>query len=140
MIIRKSVQTDKVIIYDCMLQQETCYVVEKDGQVVGYFDLRNCEELEGDQLDGKIFEKANIDIEKDAYLYYINSSEKGCGKEMLKYIFNELKINKILLEAYEDKLPYWIRKGAVVLDGCNCTFREDIYRLILTKELFENLE
>lgn len=60
--IRQSEATDKIIMKDPILQQESCFIAEENNKEIGYFDLRPCDELEGDQLEGKVFEKAGIDL------------------------------------------------------------------------------
>lgn len=92
------------------MKPHTTYVALNNQEVVGYFS-------------GEVEENIIYDL-------YIITKKRGFSRKILEFIFNELKVNKIIAETNDENKNYWLHLGAEVDEKYSCEVRE-MYDFIL---------
>ena len=95
---------------------ESFYISNKESEENYDNDAEGVAIIKNNKEVGKInfyLEKENTEI----YIFYIETLEKGIGRETIKYLFDKYPtVNKIYGEAAGGSEKFWIKVGAIIGD------------------------
>ena len=107
--------------------EDDAFFVFKDNKMIAmYILMKNG----GHESCMGISNYIDLDFDEKAYIYWIETFERKCLREILKYIASSNNISKFILESSDSSLSVWKHIGATEYVDLYDDFRE-IHSLVL---------